>query len=227
MGDDMVWSSWQHEAARSGAGAGVATCSEHNVYGGQSGTAAEVAYYQAFGLKYARITQWHLELQREVLRTGCITLPTGRQYAFPGVKRTTYGVTNATQIKNYPVQGYATADIVPIAMLLLHRYMKLHKVKSLLINTVHDSVVVDVYPGEEQLMCRLMYDAFMAVPQELFRRYRVRFKTPLEVELKLGPNWLTMKEVDVSTLPAAAYHVETILSPQRDDPDGLDDDLPI
>ena len=50
-----------------------------------------------------------------------ITLPTGRQYGFPSVERMPWGGTSfSTQIKNYPVQGFATGDIVPLALSLIH-----------------------------------------------------------------------------------------------------------
>ena len=62
------------------------------------------------------------------------------------------GSTYGTQIKNYPVQGFATADIVPLACINIYNLMKEKKVKSLLINTVHDSIIADVYPGEEKVM---------------------------------------------------------------------------
>ena len=58
------------------------------------------------------------------------------------------GSSYSTQIKNYPVQGFATADIVPIACINAYKMMKYSNVKSLLINTVHDSIVVDVHPDE-------------------------------------------------------------------------------
>ena len=51
-------------------------------------------------------------------------------------------------IKNYPVQGFATADIVPIVMLEIET--RLNGYKSMLVNSVHDSVVLDVHPLEER-----------------------------------------------------------------------------
>ena len=52
-----------------------------------------------------------------------------------------------TQIKNYPVQSFATADIVPIALLHIDGLLK--GMKSCIVNTVHDSIVIDVHPDEE------------------------------------------------------------------------------
>ncbi len=166
------------------------------LYGGSFGTMAEMVYYKAFLTDmYPGVAEWHKKLIDEVCRYKVLTLPTGRQYAFPDVERTKWGCTFATQIKNYPVQGFATADIVPIANILMAKSMKQKKVKSLLINTVHDSLVVDVYPTEERLMSQLMAKAMLDVVHELKFRYNITLVIPLAVELKLGPNWLDQKEI--------------------------------
>ena len=45
-----------------------------------------------------------------------MTLPSGREYRFPYVRRTARGITHGTSVKNYPVQGFATADLLPSAL---------------------------------------------------------------------------------------------------------------
>src|SRR3990167_306686 len=51
-----------------------------------------------------------------------------------------------TQICNYPVQAFATGDIVPIMLGKLYRYLinSIYKDNVLLINTVHDSIMLDI-----------------------------------------------------------------------------------
>lgn len=138
------------------------------------------------------MTKWHVELQNTAIATKMITLPTGRQYWFPKCKRNQWGnATGATQIKNYPVQGFATADVVPSAVILLHRLMKENNCKSLLINTVHDSIVVDIFPGEEELINELYHKAMLdLLVVDLKDRYGIDIILPLEIEIKRGPNWL-------------------------------------
>ena len=71
-------------------------------------------YYKAFLDKYKDISKWHTELENKAIKTKMVTLPTGRQYCFPYIRRMSWGSSNyPTQVKNYPVQGFATADIVP------------------------------------------------------------------------------------------------------------------
>ena len=61
---------------------------------------------------------------------------------------------NAPAIKNYPVQGLAGGCIMPLALIRLQSAFSKKGIKSLIINTVHDSVVIDVYPGEDMHQAR-------------------------------------------------------------------------
>jgi DNA polymerase I-like protein with 3'-5' exonuclease and polymerase domains len=100
------------------------------------------------------------------------------------------GSSFSTQIKNYPVQGFATADIVPLACILSQKLLDNNDTKSILINTVHDSIVADVFPGEEHIVAECLTQGCLGVVDELMERYSVDFDVPLEVEIKVGPNWL-------------------------------------
>jgi len=167
------------------------------LYGGVTGTEDEKRYYSKFLEKYSDIKKWHEDLQTEAIRFKRIKLPTGREYAFPFAERTAWGgSTYGTQIKNYPVQGFATADIVPIACINIYKLMQEKKVKSLLINTVHDSIVADVYPGEEDVMSKIFKQGTADVIPALKQYYNIDFNVPLDTELKIGYDWLNMKEVN-------------------------------
>jgi DNA polymerase I-like protein with 3'-5' exonuclease and polymerase domains len=86
-------------------------------------------------------------LAKEALETGMITTPSGRSFLSLMYKeRRNDTVSFFTQIKNYPVQSFATADIVPIALLYIDKL--LDSMKSCVVNTVHDSIVIDVHPDE-------------------------------------------------------------------------------
>jgi len=166
------------------------------LYGGVTGTEDEKRYYTKFLEKYKDIKTWHEKLQTEAIRFKQIKLPTGREYAFPYAERTAWGgSTYSTQIKNYPVQGFATADIVPIACINIYKLMQEKKVKSLLINTVHDSIVADVYPGEEDVMSEIFNRGTADVIPALKQYYKIDFNVPLDTELKIGYDWLNMEEV--------------------------------
>ena len=121
------------------------------MYGGVSGTQSQQAYYKRFKEKYEQVSEWHKELEKQAVTTKIIKLPSGREYCFPDARWTEWGTaTNRTAICNYPVQGFATADLLPIALVELDRQMRELKMESVICNTVHDSIVLDVHPNEKQ-----------------------------------------------------------------------------
>jgi DNA polymerase I-like protein with 3'-5' exonuclease and polymerase domains len=157
-------------------------------------TPAEAEYYTHFTEKYQGIADWHTRLAKEALTTEMITTPSGRQFKFEGVHRLESGkVTNFTQIKNYPVQSFATADIVPIA--LLHIEKLLVGMQSCVVNTVHDSIVIDVHPDEERQVIDIIQKTNADLPGLITMRWGIVFNVPLELEAKIGKNWLDTKDV--------------------------------
>jgi DNA polymerase I-like protein with 3'-5' exonuclease and polymerase domains len=67
--------------------------------------------------------------------------------------------------------------------------MKKLALKSVICNTVHDSIVLDVYPGEEDTCTQLVAEAMQSLPDECQRRYGVHYDMPIGLEIKMGPNW--------------------------------------
>ena len=157
-------------------------------------TEAEAKYYEHFTQKYKGIKSWHSRLASEAMNKGMITTPSGRQFAFPHIKRlSSGGVTNFTQIKNYPVQSFATADIVPLV--LMHMEEKLKHFNSCIVNSVHDSVVVDVHPNEINLVINTIKDINNELKQLVERNFAIELNVPLLLEAKIGDNWLDTKDV--------------------------------
>jgi len=161
---------------------------------GYGRTPAEAAYYEHFTEKYRGIAKWHKNLATEVLTFKKITTPSGRQFSFPDVKRRKNGtVTSFTAIKNYPVQSFATADIVPVVLIELHKRMK--GMQSILVNSVHDSVVIDIHPDEEQQVISLINDMNDDLKSLIDDKFNIDFNVPLLLEAKIGVNWLDQQEV--------------------------------
>ena len=157
-------------------------------------TKAEAAYYEHFTKKYKGIAAWHSRLAKEALTTNRITAPSGRQYSFPNVVRKTNGtVSYFTQIKNYPVQGFATADIVPVT--LLHIDELLSNMQSCIVNTVHDSIVIDVHPDEEEQVIGIINTVNKGLTDIVNSTFRIKLNVPLLLEAKIGNNWLDTKDV--------------------------------
>ena len=68
-----------------------------------------------------------------------------------------------------------------------------NNLKSILINTVHDSVVVDVHPNERGIAVELMRKGSLQVIDSLKEIYGIDFNVPLDTEVKIGNNWLNLK----------------------------------
>ena len=155
---------------------------------------AEAAYYKLFVYKYKGIAAWHKKLGDEALRFNKITNVSGRQYAFPNVRRRDNGMpSHFTMIKNYPVQGFATGDIVPIVLNELHELLQPYN--SVVVNSVHDSMVVDIHPDEEQQVIDIIELLNNDINALVKKTYNVEMNVPLLLEAKIGSNWLDTVDI--------------------------------
>ena len=84
---------------------------------------------------------------------------------------------------NMPLQGTAS-DIIKIAMIKVQDKMKERNVKSKLILQIHDELLIDVYPGEEEQIASLLKECMTSV---------VDFELPLEVAISYGKTWYDTK----------------------------------
>lgn len=81
---------------------------------------------------------------------------------------------------NAPIQGSA-ADIIKLAMINIHDWLKKEKLKTKMIMQVHDELVFDVYKDEVDYVKKNVIDLMMNA---------VKLEVPLEVEAGVGENWL-------------------------------------
>jgi len=163
------------------------------LYGGMMGKKKEKEYYQKFLEKYEDIAEWHKKLEDTAIKSKIVRLPSGREYYFPNIYRRKDGSsTQSTAVKNYPVQGFATADIVPIACINVWNLLKENNMKTLLINTVHDSVILDVHPDEYNQAIEVLNKGFSSIKDSLKNRFDCELNVPLDFEIKSGDNWLDL-----------------------------------
>lgn len=126
-----------------------------------------------------------------------LTTLTGRSYAFP-IERPPWAPTAAgrpspTKVKNYPVQGFATGDIVPLATLLVAADQRrlYPDVKRLLV--VHDSMLFDVptvsttSPGMVASGVRRVVED--QLPRALKDLWGIELSVPLSVDVTIHPTW--------------------------------------
>jgi len=153
------------------------------------------AYFDRFYEIYEGIYKWHQSLMTGTLKNGLVQTPSGRQYFWPDVSRTRGNrVTNATQILNYPVQGFS-ADLVQLACIRTFKMFKEQKLQSKLILTVHDSIVVDCLKDELEAVKAILTEAMTQVGEETKLRFGYQTVVPLDIEISSGKNWLDQVEM--------------------------------
>jgi DNA polymerase I-like protein with 3'-5' exonuclease and polymerase domains len=128
---------------------------------------------------------------------------TGREYVFTEYDapdwivetRKEYTSFSPTEIKNYPVQGFATGDVVPITLgVMMQYYCAEDELGVTPVNTVHDSIMFSVAYGQEaQDLYHLVVDKVMpTVVQVLKDSFGIDMLVPLNVDAKIGYNWGNM-----------------------------------
>ena len=165
------------------------------LYGGTQGTPAQRTYFKEFFGKYRGIFKWHEQLQNEAIQHKVVTTATGRQFSFPDCQRNTSGqATFKTQIVNYPVQSVATAEIVPLGVIILFNKLREMNLRSVVINTVHDSVLIDTHPNELETVKLVAPGCLVDAQTEAKKRFGLSDYIPLEVEMSQGKNWMEQED---------------------------------
>jgi DNA polymerase I-like protein with 3'-5' exonuclease and polymerase domains len=159
------------------------------LYGGVSGTAAERAYYTAFAEKYNQIATTQRGWTLTVAEDKELTTEWGMKYYWPDAKLKESGyVTYTTSIFNYPVQAFATAEIIPIAIVCAWHRMR--DLNSFLINTVHDSIIAEVHPEEVDEWHAIAKQCLIHDTYKLINSlYGVKLTVPLGAGVTLGTHW--------------------------------------
>lgn len=81
---------------------------------------------------------------------------------------------------NAPIQGSA-ADIIKMAMINIHNYLKKHDCKSKMLLQVHDELVFDIHKDEKETVLPI-------IKQLMENAYTLSF--PLTVDVGMGNDWL-------------------------------------
>ena len=172
-------------------------------------------FVDVFYTRYAGVADWHknfaeqveadsiYELDddgfREKVKTYILHTETGRKFCFKEYysdstwSTRTYNF-SPTELKNYPIQGLATGDIVPMMLGIIFRQLK-NRDDVKMVNTIHDSLMFDVeldsvtpFIKEITEVLKLTHSYFEDI-----------FKKPLALKLNAGAsvgiNWFDMKEI--------------------------------
>ena len=162
------------------------------LYGGTSGTPKERRYYDAFRREYSGVYNTQQGWVYEVLANKALRIASGLIFYWPDTKVTRSGyVENTASIFNYPVQSFATADIVPLCLIAVwHRLGSYDGEGIRLVNTVHDSIVAEVPENMLQYYKGVLEQAFTKDIYLLIERlYDRKLKIPLGVGIKAAEHW--------------------------------------
>ena len=139
------------------------------------------AYFEAF----PAVRQYMDDTVAETRQRGYTETLFGRRRKIPELASSNYRIRQAgeRQAMNAGIQGLA-ADIFKVALVNLDQELRNQGAKSQLILQVHDEVILEVPPDEQDAMAKLttevMGDAF-------------ELRVPLEVNLAFGPSWAEAK----------------------------------
>jgi DNA polymerase I-like protein with 3'-5' exonuclease and polymerase domains len=146
--------------------------------------------------KYNVLTRWQdMNIVTVGQDKGWLYSPTGRIYRIPQEESKKFPgamIYKETCIKNYPVQGGATGDIVPLAMHEMWKRMQLSPSayqSTYWMGQVHDSVLFDTMPHEVKRVAHLGISVFEDLPKIISDLWGVNFNLPMTGEATWGPNY--------------------------------------
>ena len=179
------------------------------LYGGKYGTPEQVRWYEGFRELYSGISDTQQGWIDEVLEHKFLVTEWGMRYYWPNTRMENNGyVTNSTSICNYPVQAFATAEIIPLALVCFWHRVKSAGLKMLIVNTVHDSIIAELPPEEKEAFHELAQQCLIRdVYPLLDQLYNIQLTVPLGAGVMIGPNWGAKDEV-VYEAEEELYNVE-------------------
>ena len=172
-------------------------------------------FVDVFYTRYPQVAKWHTEFAeqverestyelnedglREKVKTFVLHTETGRKFLFKEYfnegswSTRTYNF-SPTELKNYPIQGLATGDIVPMMLGIIFRALEgRDDVK--MVNTIHDSLMFDVAGSAATGFIKEITN----ILKDTHKYFEERFKVPLALKLNagvsVGKNWFDMKEL--------------------------------
>lgn len=166
------------------------------LYGGSSGTEAEKAYYAAFKSRYPGIASAQQDWIAHVLEHKFLETEWGLRYYWGDTKRDRSGyITNTTSICNYPVQAFATAEIIPAALVLLWHLLNVIGLEAEIVNTIHDSIVAEVSGSDVKAYNELVKWAMVdGVYEFIYNLYGIKLVCQLGCGIKVAEHWAQTKD---------------------------------
>jgi DNA polymerase-1 len=185
----------------------------------QAGCPLEEAqkFIGVFYKRYPSVALWHESFAKEVEsygkhlrnreglldkhKTSVHTTTTGRMFRFieyfndRAWASSSYSY-SPTEMKNYPVQGLATGDCVPLMLgILFRKFVPRDDVK--IINTIHDSILFDVRRESAPEFILDVLEVLRNTHKFFEKTFGHELALPLNASAGYGVNWYEMIEAEV------------------------------
>lgn len=164
------------------------------LYGGGRGTKAVEAYCEFFKNKYEGISSTQRGWALECADRKQFTTPYGMTFFFPDAKLQRSGyISKTTSIYNFPVQGFATGEIIPIA--LVYFWHRSRNLPVRIFSTIHDSIATKIKRGHFEEVLAVAKQALTSDVYEYLQRvYHYKFRVPLGLGAKVSTHWGDTKD---------------------------------
>jgi DNA polymerase-1 len=140
------------------------------------------AFIDAYFARYPQVNEFLVSVLANCHRDGFVSTIAGRRRNVHGVRSAARGyqrnLAERTAI-NTVIQGSA-ADLIKRAMIDVHRRLQREQLQSKMLLQIHDELLFEVPPDEQDKMIALVTEEMSGAAQ---------LKVPLKVDAKLGDNW--------------------------------------
>jgi DNA polymerase-1 len=145
-------------------------------------------FIDAYFARYPKIAQYQKRLLDRCRRDHYVGTILGRRREITGIRPgSTYQQRNQAEREaiNMELQGSA-ADLIKMAMLNIHRRIRVEGLRARMLLQIHDELVFEVHPSDLKRAATLVnQEMTTALPLDV----------PIKVDLAAGPNWLDVEEL--------------------------------
>lgn len=156
-------------------------------------TAEMETVYELFFNTFTSLKRWVDDTKQFCKENGYVETPFGRFRKLPDAKltdRRDLSLINAAlrRAVNSPIQSTAS-DCAFIACVTIDSILERLKMKSQFLGGVHDSIIVDAYPGETFEVCEVMKHATTELTHDFMHGFRLNF------DMGIGHSWGRQLEI--------------------------------
>ena len=143
-------------------------------------------YIKTFYENYPKVKEFYDSIIQWAKENGYVETLFWRKRYLPSINDSNAIIANSAKREaiNMPIQ-WSNADIIKIAMIQVAEYLKKENLKSKMIMQVHDELVFDIYPWEEDIMKQNIKNIMENILPDT--------PIPIKADVVMGNNWRECK----------------------------------